>query len=121
MSDPREYGCACRWIADHGQVKECASHAAVRELSKRLRAVVEELETSLVSGLERGGPNVTLSVSDLMAAVRVLKARALAPAQTEARMPFGWKHTEKCLTGTSKDKCICWPLVDPAQTDEKKP
>lgn len=37
---------------------------------------LDELEHALVSGLERGGPSVTLSVSDLLASVRALKARA---------------------------------------------
>jgi hypothetical protein len=32
-----EYGCACRWVADKGQVAECATHANLRAEVERLR------------------------------------------------------------------------------------
>jgi hypothetical protein len=38
-----------------------------------------------------------------------LDARSVAEPIKSERMPFDWKHTEKCLTGVSKEQCICWP------------
>jgi hypothetical protein len=55
------------------------ANAQATARAEKAEAALKEFEAALVSGLERGGPNVRVSVSDLLAGLRALRTREAKP------------------------------------------